>query len=278
LFNLSQHCNINYYLFLKKMNYTKSESNTNNKQELQTKDDSPVFDLSKLNEILKDLPKFRSQQIYEGVFSKLYSTWEEMTFLPRDLRPKLAKEITLEYPSKLLSSLDGEAEKAVIFFNKNEAGVETVLMRHADKRNTVCISSQLGCAMACSFCLTGSQGLSRNLKAEEIVYQVLYFARLLAKENKKVTNVVVMGMGEPFANYEQVLKALHILNDPQGLNIGARKLSISTVGLKSGIEKFTLEKLQINLAISLHAPNDRLRNQLIPHNKHENIKTLFFSS
>ncbi|MCK9445559.1 23S rRNA (adenine(2503)-C(2))-methyltransferase RlmN [bacterium] len=135
-------------------------------------------------------------------------------------------------------------------------------MKHTDDRSTVCVSSQVGCPLACSFCATGTMGLKRNLTAEEIVMQVLLFARVC-----KVTNIVFMGMGEPFLNYDNVMSAIRMLNSAEYFNIGSRKISVSTSGIIEGIEKFANEDLQVNLSISLHAPNNKLRSQLMPINK-----------
>ena len=140
-------------------------------------------------------------------------------------------------------------------------------MKHADQRNTVCISSQVGCSVGCQFCATGELGFKRNLSDWEIAEQVLYFARFLKKDGEKVNNVVFMGMGEPFLNYDNVLGAIRILNDKDGFNLGARHISVSTVGIVEGIKKFTAEDLQVNLAISLHAPDNVLRSKLVPLNK-----------
>ena len=148
--------------------------------------------------------------------------------------------------------------------------IETVLMLY-DERRTVCISSQAGCAMGCTFCATGQGGLSRNLQPGEIVGQVLAAARWLASPppetglaSSTLTNIVVMGMGEPLANYERVWQALRTITDAEGFNLGARHITLSTVGLVPGIRRMAEEPLQINLAVSLHAPNDELRSQLVP--------------
>ena len=125
-------------------------------------------------------------------------------------------------------------------------------------RNTVCVSSQAGCAMGCGFCATGKMGLKRNLTGEEIIDQVLFFAQLLKKENQAVNNVVFMGMGEPFLNYDNVIEAIKILNDKDGFNLGVRRISVSTCGIIPGIEKFADENTQVNLAVSLHAPTIKL--------------------
>ena len=138
---------------------------------------------------------------------------------------------------------------------------------HYDERNTLCISSQAGCAMGCVFCATGQMGFKRNLGAGEIVEQVIHLARRLSESGSRVTNIVLMGMGEPFHNYDAALAAIHRLNDANGLNLGQRRFTISTVGIIPGIKRFTAEKSQVNLAISLHAANDRLRSSLLPVNR-----------
>jgi 23S rRNA (adenine2503-C2)-methyltransferase len=148
-------------------------------------------------------------------------------------------------------------------------------MKHNDDRFTVCVSSQVGCPLACSFCATGTMGLKRNLDSFEIITQVLLFSRYL--KDKKITNVVFMGMGEPFLNYDNVMKAIHILNDSEYFNIGSRKISISTAGIVEGIERFALEDLQVNLSISLHAPNNQLRNELMPINKKYSLEKVLIS-
>lgn len=187
-------------------------------------------------------------------------------------------------PAKPFVSKDKNTIKALITL-KDGLKIETVLMRHKprsrasslrgkDKRNTICVSSQIGCPLACTFCATGKMGFKRNLEAWEIVEQVLFFARYLKKINEKVTNIVFMGMGEPFLNYDNVIGAIKILNDKEGFNLGARHFSISTVGIVEGIEKLAKEELQINLAISLHAPDDELRLKLMPINKKYPIKKI----
>jgi 23S rRNA (adenine2503-C2)-methyltransferase len=140
-------------------------------------------------------------------------------------------------------------------------------MEHYGDRTTVCISSQAGCAFACAFCATGQGGFNRNLTAGEIFEQALFFARTLAERKKRITNVVFMGMGEPFHNYDAVMDAVALLNDPNGFGLGHRHITISTVGLVDKIDRFADERLQVNLAISLHAPNDELRSRLMPVNR-----------
>jgi 23S rRNA (adenine2503-C2)-methyltransferase len=224
------------------------------------------MNLEKLEEILKSEPAFRLKQAKKAVFFDLIENWNEATTLSKDLREILQKEMSLEIKSKMLVSKDDRTAKALIELEDGLA-IETVLMKHTDKRNTVCASSQVGCPLGCLFCVTGSMGFKRNLTASEIVDQVLFFARYLKKKNEKVTNVVFMGMGEPFLNWNNVKKAIEILNDDNCFGIGARKISVSTAGITEGIEKLAEYFPQINLAISLHAPDDQLRGELMPVNK-----------
>ena len=146
-------------------------------------------------------------------------------------------------------------------------------MRHRD-RSTVCVSSQSGCPLKCTFCATGSMGLGRNLTQGEIVEQVLVLAAMLREQERRVTNVVMMGMGEPFLNYDEVLAACHTLNDPAGFGLGARQIAISTAGWIPGIERLAQEPMQVRLALSLHAPNDVLREELMPVNRRFPLRKL----
>jgi len=225
------------------------------------------MDLKKMNEILVNEPAFRYKQIEKAVYADFIENWDEITNLPKKIREELAKNCKLTVEAELFTTKN-KTNKAVITLNDG-AKIETVLLRHKDGRNTVCVSSQVGCALGCEFCATGTMGLKRNLEFMEIVEQVLYFSRILKKEgeNKGVTNIVFMGMGEPFMNYDNVIKAIKILNDKNKFNIGARKISISTSGLIDGIKKLAKEDLQLNLAISLHAPNEKLRTSLMRINK-----------
>lgn len=228
--------------------------------------------LDNLEKILADEPAFRLKQAKEAVFLKLAEDWNEATNLPAALREKLNKECPLQIDFKKFVSDDGATIKFLITLYDGYK-IESVLMRHED-RNTVCVSSEVGCPLGCAFCATGQMGFKRNLKATEIVEQVLRSARLLKKENQRVDSVVFMGMGEPFLNYENVIAAVKILNDENGLNIGARHISISTAGVTEGIRKLAKESMQVNLAISLHAPNDKLRNEIMPAGKKYNIKKI----
>ena len=186
--------------------------------------------------------------------------------MPLLLRKNLNKICPINIKAQVFFSKDEKTAKAIIIL-KDGLKIESVLMKYSDSRNTVCVSSQVGCALNCSFCATGKIGFKRNLEVFEIVEQVLFFARYLKKKGEKVTNNVFMGMGEPFLNYENTISAIRILNDKEGFNLGARHISISTAGILEGIKKLAEEKLQVNLAISLHAPDDDLRSKIMPINK-----------
>jgi len=231
------------------------------------------MNLDKLKDILQLYPVYRLKQAYRAVFCHLAESWDEVSSLPKNLRKILKKECPLEIKSEIKESRDGKTAKAIVFFKDGNA-VEAVLMRHRDGRNTICISSQVGCPLGCLFCATGKSVFRRNLTDSEIVEQVILFARFLKKQSQKITNIVFMGMGEPFLNYENVLKAIKIINEKDGLNIGARHISISTVGITEGIKKLSEQNLQINLAISLHAPNDRLRSKIMRVNKKYSIEKI----
>jgi len=224
------------------------------------------MDLSKLNEILKDEPKYRYKQINDAIFKDLIDTWNSAKTLPANIRESLKKSCPLDLKHELFFSSDKRTIKALITLD-DSAKIETVLMMHKDDRNTVCVSSQVGCPMGCTFCATGKMGFKRNLTSSEIVDQILLFARLLKKKNKKITNIVVMGMGEPFLNYDNVISAIKTLNEKTGFNLGARHFSISTCGVIEGIRRLATEQLEINLAISLHAPNNELREKIMPSNR-----------
>jgi 23S rRNA (adenine2503-C2)-methyltransferase len=230
------------------------------------------MNLEKLEKIFADEPAYRVKQAREAVFSKLIENWNEATNLPAALREKLNKECPLQIDFKKFISNDGATIKFLITLNDGFK-IESVLMRH-EERNTVCVSSEVGCPLACAFCATGKMGFKRNLLPGEIIEQIICSARFLKREKQKVDSVVFMGMGEPFLNYENVLSAVKILNDPSGFGIGARHISISTAGVVEGIRKLTKESMQVNLAISLHAPNDKLRNEIMPVGKKYSIKKI----
>jgi len=242
------------------------------------------MDLKKLEKIFQSEKPFRLKQAKQAIFRDLIESWSEVTTLPIEIREKLTRECPIEIKAEFFPDKDGKSAKALIML-EDGLNVETVLMKHYG-RNTVCISSQIGCPLGCVFCATGKMGFKRSLSFGEIVEQVLFWARYLKKEKQrvhpvkspanaevggaefnKVKNIVFMGMGEPFLNYDNVFETIKILNDDNYLGIGARHISISTVGIIEGIERMAEDMPQINLAISLHAPENELREKLMPINK-----------
>lgn len=241
------------------------------------------FDYEAVENLLESwgYPAYRAKQIWQGLYRQYYATPEEFTALPRLLRERLAihfgnpeKNSTFSKlePGTVLHSSDRETRKTLFTLTDGRL-IEAVLMRY-EQRRTLCISSQAGCAMGCVFCATGQMGFMRHLTSGEIVEQVVFYARTLAKENIPVTNVVVMGMGEPFHNYEATIAAIDRMNHPEGMNLGARRFTISTVGLVPVIRRFAAEKRQVNLAVSLHAADDELRQSMLPVNKKYPISEL----
>jgi 23S rRNA (adenine2503-C2)-methyltransferase len=212
-------------------------------------------------------PAYRAKQIWKGLYQSTWANPEEFTNIPLSLRVNLAENFSFQHlsPIRTSNSTDGETQK-ILFHLPDGDPVETVWMRY-DKRHTLCVSTQSGCAMGCTFCATGQMGYLRNLNSGEIIEQILYFARQFRTRSERVTNVVFMGMGEPFHNYDNVIAAIDRLNDPGGMNLGARRFTISTVGLVPAIQRFTAEHRQVNLAVSLHGADDALRSSLLPVNK-----------
>ncbi len=237
-----------------------------------------IFDLEA--EALADViaewgePRYRASQIWQGLYRRLLSSAEGLTDLPRPLRERVAAELPFATmtPRASLRSSDGRTDKHLLALADGEA-IEVVVM-HYDRRRTACISTQVGCAMGCSFCATGQMGFRRHLRPGEIVEQVILIARLLAQQGTRLTNIVVMGMGEPFHNYDATMAAVDRLNDPTGFHFGARRFTLSTVGLVPMIERFSAEKRQVNLAVSLHAATNELRSQLLPVNRRYPLEVL----
>jgi len=211
-----------------------------------------------------DEPSYRAHQIWKGLYRNFWNVPTLFTQLPNRLRLKLAGTLYFDAltPAAIHQSSDKQTIKT-LFKLHDSLAIEAVLMKY-DQRHTLCVSTQVGCAMGCVFCATGQMGFKRHLSCGEIVAQVMYYARMLAAENEVVTNVVVMGMGEPFHNYDNTMEAIDRLNDPQGYNFGARRFTISTVGLVPVILRFAEEKRQVNLAISLHAADDGMRASMLP--------------
>jgi 23S rRNA (adenine2503-C2)-methyltransferase len=221
-------------------------------------------------------PAYRARQVYEALTRGLVSDFSAVTTLPLSLREELARRLAPLSLSEVetRSETRGTARKT-LFQTRDGHPVEAVLMLVAG-RATVCVSTQVGCAVRCAFCASGRSGLRRDLSAEEIVDQVLHYARILRDEDgRRVTNVVFMGMGEPFHNYDQTLRACRLLNDPHGFGLAARGISVSTVGVVPGIDRFAAEHLQLNLAVSLHAATDELRDRLVPLNRRYPLDEVF---
>lgn len=215
------------------------------------------------------LKPYRLKQIYRAATKEFVEDVAGVTTLPKELRAALVEagfSFGSVTPVVVQRSADKQTSKG-LFRLADGSEVEAVLMEHYGDRNTVCISSQAGCAFACAFCSTGQAGFTRQLEATEIFDQARYFAAELATKGKRITNIVFMGMGEPFHNYESVMNAVALLHDAQGFNLGHRHITISTVGLVDKIDLFSQEGVQVNLAISLHAPSDEVRNRIMPVNK-----------
>ncbi|MCG2786802.1 MAG: 23S rRNA (adenine(2503)-C(2))-methyltransferase RlmN [Anaerolineae bacterium] len=229
-----------------------------------------------LTELVKSWgePAYRAKQIWQGLYKNIWINPSEFSNLPKSLREKMEANLRFDVlePTLKLDSTDGQTRKT-LFRLPDGRQVEAVLMRY-DRRKTLCISTQVGCAMGCTFCATGQMGFTRHLSSGEIVAQVMYYARLLQAEGEVVTNVVLMGMGEPFHNYNNTMQAIDRLNDPEGYNFGARRFTISTSGLVPAIRQFAQEKRQINLAVSLHATEDEKRSSMMPVNKRYDIEEL----
>ena len=234
------------------------------------------MDIDNLGKFLKDQKPYRIKQAMKAVYQDFVSDWKDVTTLPADLRDKLNKNIPLSIKSEVVESNDKNTVKALIELDDG-LKIEAVLMKHKDDRNTVCVSSQIGCPVGCKFCATGQMGFSRNLTVSEIIMQIVFFGRILKKDNTKVTNVVFMGMGEPFLNYDNLMTSIRLLNSEEGFGLGARRMAVSTSGIVPGIEKFKNEDIQVNLAISLHAPNEELRTKLMPINKVYSINKILKS-
>lgn len=236
-----------------------------------------IYDLSKeeLENYFESIgdKKFRAVQILEWLYRKKVTSFDEMTNLSKKAIEVLRENFIIEglnLKTKYVSS-DGTIK---FLFSLNDGNlIETVLMRH-NYGNSVCVTSQVGCNMGCSFCASGELGKVRNLTLAEMALQVLYVDNFLSEQNERVSNIVVMGIGEPFDNYETLLKFLTIVNYPKGLEIGARHIMVSTCGIVPKIYEFAEFPLQINLAVSLHAPTNELRSKMMKINKVYKIEEL----
>jgi len=232
-----------------------------------------IYNLTK-NELIDYLidigeKKYRALQIFDWLYIKRVKSFDDMINLNRDLINKLKQKFIIDCLSVSNKQIDKEVVK-YLFELKDGEKIESVLMFH-NYGNSLCVSTQIGCNMGCVFCESGRLKKVRNLESSEMVNQILTIENDL---NKRISHIVLMGIGEPFDNYNNVIKFINIINDQNGINIGARHITISTCGLIPKIKQFIQENLQVNLAISLHAPNNELRNKLVPINKVYNIDDL----
>lgn len=219
-------------------------------------------------------PTYRAKQVWTAIYQQFINHPDEISTLSKDLREKLSTAfdfIALD-PVRTIESGDGQTVKT-LFKLRDGQYIEAVLMFY-DERRTLCISSQSGCGMGCTFCATGQMGFRRNLSSGEIIAQVLYYARHLAQTGDQVTNIVMMGMGEPFHNFDNVMEALNRLNDPEAFGLGARRITLSTVGLIPKIIQFADLNTQYNLAISLHSVDNDLRASMMPVSKKYSVSKL----
>lgn len=217
-------------------------------------------------------PRYRADQILYPIYNKFPKDISEILQLPTSFRDKLIAEgYTIGSAKEVNRIVSEDGDTTKILLNLVDGNpIETVLIQYptskinSHPRSTICVSTQDGCAMGCIFCATGQMGFKRNIKAEDIVAQVIHFARLLQERDQHVTNLVFMGMGEPLANYDEMIRAVRLLTDNRCFGLGQRHITISTIGIIKEIDRLADENLQIGLAISLHAPNDKLRRKLVP--------------
>jgi 23S rRNA (adenine2503-C2)-methyltransferase len=234
-------------------------------------DENPSIYSLQLEELKDWLTKneekaFRAEQIFDWLYKKRISSFEDMSNLSKSLRDKLSQNFSLTTLKTIIQQTSTDGTIKFLFELHDGYSIETVLMRH-DYGNSVCVTTQVGCRIGCTFCASTLGGLKRHLDAGEIVAQVVKCQQALDETDERVSSVVIMGIGEPFDNYDNMLSFLKTINHEQGLNIGARHITVSTSGIVPKIYQFADENTQINFAISLHAPNTELRSQLMPINR-----------
>ena len=227
------------------------------------------------------LPAYRANQLLQALYREFPAGFDDLRQLPVGLRRRIAERYGLSpaHEVRRVVSADGNTTKLLLRMSDGTL-IETVLMQYPEPgekhpRSTVCVSTQAGCAMGCVFCATGQMGFERNLTAAEIVTQVLHVAKFLRGRGQHVTNVVFMGMGEPLANYGETIRAVRILTDPRAFGLGQRHVTISTVGVIRGIDRLADEDLQVGLAISLHSPDEALRQRLVPTAGPSSVQDIF---
>jgi 23S rRNA (adenine2503-C2)-methyltransferase len=246
---------------------------------MNAKEDIKSLSREELAARLRDLgePAYRGDQILQWIYEKQADSFDKMSNLSATLRQKLTSSFELDAVHALKTRNATDTTEKFLFQLRDHSLIETVLipatpgLTSSSDRHTVCVSTQVGCAYGCKFCASGLEGVKRNLTAAEIVDQVLQVQKL---NGEKVNNIVVMGMGEPLANYDNLLRALRVINAPWGLGIGARKITVSTVGLVPRIKQLAGEPMQIRLAVSLHGATDDVREKIMPVNKKHPLKEL----
>lgn len=226
------------------------------------------YSLNKLEDKMVSVgqKKFRATQLFKWIYEKGVTNFDEMSDISLPFRETLKNEYCLEIPKIFTKQVSSDGTIKLLLELNDGNKIETVLMRY-NYGNVACVTSEVGCNMGCCFCASGLLKKKRALTVDELIGQVLVLNNLLKDEEKRVTHVVVMGTGEPFDNYDNVMDFIRILNHPHGLAIGARHITVSTCGLIEKIRDYANEGLQINLAISLHAPNNELRNKIMPINR-----------
>lgn len=226
------------------------------------------FNYEQLSEYITGLgyKSFRAKQIFQWLYRKRVSSFEEMSDLSLDTRAALSNHLSFDSLKLVTKQVSKDKTEKYLFECQDGSLIETVMMVH-DYGLSICVTSQVGCNMGCTFCASGLLKKNRNLSCAEIVNQVLYVQREMDMEQRRISHVVIMGIGEPFDNLDNVMNFINIINDDRGLAIGARHITVSTCGVVPSIIKFAKAQTQVNLAISLHAPNNVLRSQIMPINK-----------
>jgi len=237
-----------------------------------------IYNLStdELSDLISSLnePLFRVAQIQQGLYQHLLTDWSDFTSLPKDLRKILQDQFSIVTIAPVEKSYSSDQLSSKTLFRLSDSThIETVLL-HKGPRATLCVSTQVGCPVGCVFCASGKLGFKRNLTVGEIIEQVLFYSRELHQQGKTLTNIVLMGMGEPLLNYVNTVDAIRKMVDPELLNIGARRITLSTIGIIPELNRLALERMQINLAISLHAPTQNLRNKLVPISRQHTLNNL----
>lgn len=247
---------------MEQLNTTETKTTLENKKSIYS------LKLNELKEWLKehDEKPFRAEQIFDWLYKKRAVTFEDMSNLSKNLRDQLAEHFQITTLNTVIQQTSSDGTIKFLFELHDGYSIETVLMRH-DYGNSVCVTTQVGCRIGCTFCASTLGGLKRHLEAGEIVAQVVKVQKALDETDERVSSVVIMGIGEPFDNFDNMMSFLKIINHEKGLNIGARHITVSTSGIIPKIYQFADENMQINFAISLHAPNTELRSRLMPINK-----------